>query len=133
MRQPLTYAIAHQAAEAVLDAARLDGLHVCVAVVDSSGVLKVLLQDDGAAAIGVETSRRKAYTAAVMHLPTAEFAEFGKDAHLVDSQLLAIPGGHPITADDGEVIGGIGVGGALATTDDRLAAQALTAIAAFLV
>ncbi|WP_416983404.1 GlcG/HbpS family heme-binding protein [Streptomyces sp. T028] len=132
MTERLSYDIARQAAEATLEIARAEGLKVCVTVVDSSGAVKVLLKDDGAAPIGVETSRRKAYTAAVMHLPTAEFAEFGKDSHLIDSQLLAIPGGHPIVTDTDEVIGGIGVGGALAATDDRLAADGLKSIAALL-
>ncbi|MEV7389148.1 heme-binding protein [Streptomyces sp. NPDC091215] len=132
MREPLSYDIAHRAAQAVLEAARADGLKVCVTVVNGSGAVKVLLKDDGAAPIGVETSRRKAYTAAVMHMPTAQFAEFGKDSHLIDGQLLAIPGGHPITTEDGDVIGGIGVGGALGATDDRLAAQALKTIATLL-
>ncbi|MER6353460.1 heme-binding protein [Streptomyces sp. NPDC001634] len=133
MREPLSYDLAHRAAEAVLEAARADGIRACVTVVNSSGVVKVLLQDDGAGPMGVETSRRKAYTAALMHMPTAKFAEFAKDPHLIDSQLLAIPGGHPIVMDDGEVIGGIGVGGADGATDDRLAAQALKSIAALLV
>ncbi|MFJ3802513.1 heme-binding protein [Streptomyces sp. NPDC090088] len=132
MREPLSYGIAHRAAEAVLEAARAEGLRMCATVVNSSGVVKVLLQDDGAGPMGVETSRRKAYTAAVIHLSTTRFAEFAKDPHLIDSELLAIPGGHPITTDDGEVIGGIGVGGADGATDDRLAVQALKSIAALL-
>jgi uncharacterized protein GlcG (DUF336 family) len=52
--------------------------------------------------------------------------------HLVDAQLLPVPGGVPITVDDGEVIGGIGVGGADGATDDRLAVEALKSIAALL-
>lgn len=139
MREPLSYDIARGAAEAVLEAARAEGARVCVVVVNRSGVTKVLLCDDGVGPIAVETARRKAYTAAVVGMPTAAFATFAADPvmrfsppHLVDSQLLAVPGGQPVVVDDGEVIGGIGVGGADGDTDDRLASEALKSIAALL-
>ncbi|MGW2048324.1 GlcG/HbpS family heme-binding protein [Streptomyces sp. NPDC001858] len=139
MREPLTYALAHGAAEAALEAARAEGLRICVVVVNRSGVTKVLLSDDGVGPIGVETARRKAYTAAVTGLPTAAFAGFAASpamavapVHLVDAQLLPVPGGVPITVDDGEVIGALGVGGADGDTDDRLAVQALKTIAELL-
>ena len=139
MREPLAYAIAHGAAEAALEAARAEGVRICVVVVNRSGITKVLLSDDGLGPIGVETARRKAYTAAVSGMPTALFADFAASpamavapVHLVDAQLLPVPGGVPITVDDGEVIGGIGVGGADGATDDRLAVKALESIAALL-
>ncbi|MFJ2241602.1 heme-binding protein [Streptomyces sp. NPDC087859] len=132
MREPLSYAIAYGAAEAALDAARTEGARICVAVVNRSGITKVLLSDDGVGPIGIETARRKAYTAAVTGLPTSKFAAFAASpamavapVHLVDPALLAVPGGMPITVDDGEVIGAVGIGGADAGTDERLAARAL--------
>jgi uncharacterized protein GlcG (DUF336 family) len=139
MREPLTYAIAHGAAEAALEAARSEGVRICVVVVNRSGITKVLLSDDGVGPIGIETARRKAYTAAVTGMPTAAFADFAASpamavapVHLVDADLLPVPGGVPVTVDDGEVIGGIGVGGADGATDDRLAVEALKTIAALL-
>ncbi|MGD6741564.1 GlcG/HbpS family heme-binding protein [Streptomyces sp. BH106] len=139
MRAPLTYEIAHTAAEAALAAARTGGLAVCAVVTDRSGGSKVLLADDGVGPIGVETARRKAHTAAVSGMPTAAFAELAASptmavapVRLLDDQLLPVPGGVPIRVDDGEVIGGIGVGGADAATDDRLARDALGAIAELL-
>ncbi|MBA2951209.1 GlcG/HbpS family heme-binding protein [Streptomyces himalayensis] len=132
MREPLTYAIAYGAAEAALEAARAEGARICVVVVNRSGVTKVLLSDDGVGPIGVETARRKAYTAAVTGIPTSTFAAFAASpamavapVHLVDAHLLPVPGGVPITVDDGEVIGAVGVGGADGETDDRLASRAL--------
>jgi uncharacterized protein GlcG (DUF336 family) len=140
MREPLSYDIARRAAEAVLDAARAEGAQVCAVVVNRSGVTKVLLGDDGVGPVGIETARRKAYTAAVTGMPTAAFAAFAADPamavtppHLVDGQLLPVPGGRPIVVDDGEVIGGIGVGGAHADTDDRLAGEALKSVGALLI
>ncbi|MBA4863118.1 heme-binding protein [Streptomyces sp. PSKA54] len=132
MREPLTYAIAYGAAEAALEGARAEGARICVVVVNRSGVTKVLLSDDGVGPIGVETARRKAYTAAVTGIPTSTFAAFAASpamavapVHLVDAHLLPVPGGVPITVDDGEVIGAVGVGGADGETDDRLASRAL--------
>ncbi|MFD4509078.1 heme-binding protein [Streptomyces sp. NPDC058457] len=132
MREPLSYAIAHKAAEAALDAARAEGARICVAVVNRSGITKVLLSDDGVGPIGIETARRKAYTAAVTGVPTSKFAAFAASpamavapVHHVDADLLAVPGGLPITVDDGEVIGAVGVGGADAETDERVASRAL--------
>ena len=139
MREPLSYDIARRAAEAVLDAARAEGARVCAVVVNRSGITKVLLADDGVGPIGIETARRKAYTAAVTGMSTAAFAALAADPvmaaappHLVDGQLLPVPGGHPVVVDDGEVIGGIGVGGGDGPADDRLAADALKAVAALL-
>ena len=136
MREPLAYAIAHGAAEAALEAARAEGVRICVVVVNRSGITKVLLSDDGVGPIGVETARRKAYTAAVTGMPTAAFADFAASpamavspVHLVDADLLPVPGGVPVTVDDGEVIGGIGVGGAHGSIDARLGEQALKSIA----
>ncbi|WP_329576285.1 MULTISPECIES: GlcG/HbpS family heme-binding protein [unclassified Streptomyces] len=136
MRAPLSYAIAHAAAESALAAARTEGAAICAVVIDRSGGSKVLLADDGVGLIGIETARRKAYTAAVSGMATSAFAELAASpamvvapVHLLDDQLLPVPGGVPITVDDGEVIGAIGIGGADAATDDRLARQALKAIA----
>ncbi|MGW2330283.1 GlcG/HbpS family heme-binding protein [Streptomyces sp. NPDC001700] len=139
MREPLTYAIAHGAAEAALTAARAEGARICVVVVNRSGITKVLLGDDGVGPIGVETARRKAYTAAVTGMATSAFAALATDPamaaappQLVDGNLLPVPGGQPVVVDDGEVIGGIGVGGADGATDDRLAVEALKSITGLL-
>lgn len=138
MREPLTYEIAHTAAEAAIELGRAQGLHVSVSVVNRSGITKVILSDDGAGPIAVETGRRKAYTSAVTGMPTTVFAAFVSDPrmaaappHQLDANLLAAPGGLPITID-GEIIGGIGVGGSDGETDTRLAERALHRIAAML-
>jgi glc operon protein GlcG len=136
MREPLTYEIASRAAEAALEAARAEGARISVTVVNRSGITKVVLADDGAGPIAVSTSRLKAYTAAVMGMTTADFAEAAASpimaanpVHLVDPDLHPVPGGFPIVADDGEVIGGIGVGGAHGGVDARIASVALKSVA----
>ena len=132
MREALSYTVAHGAAEAALEAARAEGARVCVAVVNRSGVIKVLLSDDAVGRIGIETARRKAYTAAVTGLPTSKFAALAAvrlilepRSRTVDADLLLLPGGVPITVDAGEVIGAVGVGGSDPETDERLASRAL--------
>lgn len=138
MREPLSYEAAHAAAQAVINLGRAQNLHLSVSVVNRSGITKVILSDDGASKMATETGRRKAYTAAVTSMPTSIFAKFAADPamaasppHAVDPQLLAAPGGLPIVVD-GEVIGGIGVGGADGETDDNIAAQALKEVAELL-
>ncbi|MBO4256950.1 GlcG/HbpS family heme-binding protein [Streptomyces griseorubiginosus] len=135
MREPLTYAIAHGAAQAALEAARAEGVRISVAVASRGGIVKVLLSDDGVGPMGIETARRKAYTAAVTGMPTSRFAQFAASPAMaaaspqqVDPLLLPAPGGLPISVDDGEVIGGVAVGGADGETDERIAAAALASI-----
>ena len=135
MREPLTYEIATAAAEHGIERGRKDGRAVCVVVVNRSGIIKALLADDGVGVLGVETARRKAYTAAVSGKTTAQFAAFAASptmqyapVHLVDAQLLPVAGGVPIVTADGEVIGGVGVGGADDTTDGAIARDAVDSI-----
>ncbi len=139
MREPLSLEIARQAAEAALAAARAEGARVCAVVVGSGGTAKVLLADDGVRPIHVETARRKAYTSAVTGLPSRVLAMLTENPHmnhtsplLIDGQLISAPGGRPILVDDGEVIGGLGVGGARSDTDERIAEEALKAVAELL-
>jgi uncharacterized protein GlcG (DUF336 family) len=136
MRAPLTFEAARAAADAVLTAGRAEGLRLAVAVVDRGGITRVLLGDDGAGPIAIETARRKAYTSAAVGFPTAMFAKIAASPemastppHLVDPYLLPVPGGLPIVVDESEVIGGVGVGGADGATDDRLAAIGVQTIA----
>jgi uncharacterized protein GlcG (DUF336 family) len=131
MRAPLTFEAARTAADAVLAAGRAEGLRLAVAVVDRGGITRVLLADDGAGPIAIETARRKAYTTAVTGFAqlAASPAMAAAPPHLVDPNLLPVPGGVPIVVDESEVIGGVGVGGADGDTDDRLAATAVKSIA----
>lgn len=138
MREPLTYAVAHTAAQAVIAAGRERGLHVAVSVVNRSGITKVILADDGAGVIAVETSRRKAYTTAVTGMPSAMFAQVASDPrmaaappHVLDPQLLPAPGAVPIVVEC-EVIGAVGVGGADGETDVSLAEAGLASVASLL-
>jgi len=93
------------------------GYKVSAAVVDRSGVIQSQMRGDGAGVHTIDSSRRKAYTAASMGRPTQKFAELvGKhpDLHALggmNNSILLLGGGFPIRID-GQIVGGLGVGGA---------------------
>jgi uncharacterized protein GlcG (DUF336 family) len=128
--------LAGQAIQASLDACKKDGYRVSVSIVDRAGVLRVMARADGAGPHTVDSSRKKAYTAASLRRPTTELAELiNKVPSLqglreINDQILMLGGGLPIEIG-GEVVGGIGVGGAPgAHLDDACAQAGLDAIGA---
>jgi uncharacterized protein GlcG (DUF336 family) len=129
-QQPyLPLELALQAASAALAHCEADGYLVSVAVVDRSGVLKILLKGDGAGPHTVNSSWKKAYTAASLGRSTAEYAQLIASTPEIeglrnmDPQLLFLGGGLPIAVDE-VVVGGIGVGGAPGAQFDEACAQA---------
>ncbi len=125
----LPLAMAREAAAEALAQCRRDGYRVSVAVVDRSGVLRVLLRDDGAGVHTVDSSRRKAYTAASMREPTMKFAALIarlpqlQGLRDMNESILILGGGLPVRFGD-EVVGGIGVGGAPGAHLDEHCARA---------
>lgn len=124
----LSLAAASAAAEGAIAQCRLDGFRVTVTVVDRSGRIKAVMRDDGTGPHTLDSSRRKAFTAASFRISSADFARLvGTNpaaANLKDIEgVLAVAGGLPIRAGD-EVIGGIGVGGAPGGDKDEACAQA---------
>lgn len=131
---PLTQA--GRAVHAALEACRKDGYRVSVSVVDRAGVLRAMIRADGAGPHTVDSSRKKAYTAASLRRPTTELAELINKVPTLQAlremndQVLILGGGLPIEIG-GEVVGGIGVGGAPgAHLDDACAQAGLDAIGA---
>jgi uncharacterized protein GlcG (DUF336 family) len=105
-----------------------DGYRVSASVVDRAGVLQVLVRGDGAGPHTVDSSRRKAYTAASLRVSTQELAELiSQRPELqaledMNSSILLLGGGFPVTMG-GEGVGGIGVGGAPGTALDEACAR----------
>jgi uncharacterized protein GlcG (DUF336 family) len=96
-----------------------------VAVVDRSGQLMVLLRDEQAGPQTAEMARRKAYTARMFRMTTADFQKrtagdvpYAGQRDLVD--ILALSGGVPIQVGN-ETIGGVGSAGSTLETDDGCA------------
>jgi uncharacterized protein GlcG (DUF336 family) len=132
----LPIGMAGKAIQASLDACKKDGYRVSVSVVDRSGVLRAMARADGAGPHTVDSSRKKAYTAASLRRSTTELADLiNKVSTLqalreMNDQVLILGGGLPIEIG-GEVVGGIGVGGAPgAQLDDACAQAGLDAIGA---
>ncbi len=125
----LPLSLATKAASAAVEQCTKDGHRVSVAVVDRAGVVRALLREDGAGPHTVDSSRKKAYTSASLRRPTAELGEMIAKMPAVqglrdmNENILLLGGGLPIEFD-GEVLGGIGVGGAPGGHLDAACAQA---------
>lgn len=125
----LPLGLAGKAAAAAVDKCKQDGYRVSAAVVDRAGVLRVLFRGDGAGPHTTDSSSKKAYTAASLRRPTSELAELiTKVPSLqalreMNDRILILGGGLPIEIG-GEVVGGIGVGGAPGAHLDDACAQA---------
>jgi len=125
----LPVAVAIKAAAGAFDKCKEDGYPVSVAVVNRDGVLTAFMRASGAGPHTVSSSTRKAYTAASLRRSTGELADLiAKQPALqslrdMDPNILILGGGLPIVID-GEVIGGIGVGGAPGSQFDEACARA---------
>lgn len=121
--------MAHKAVRAAVNKCRQDGYGVSAAVVDVSGVLRALSRGDGAGPHTVDSSRRKAYTAVSLGVPTQELAGLiAKNPRLqalrdMNESILILGGGFPVRID-GEVVAGLGVGGAPGAHLDAACARA---------
>ena len=130
----LPLALATKAAHATVDKCLADGYRVTVTVVDRGGNIRAVLRQDGAGPHTVDSSRKKAYTSASMKQPTARLADLvakmpaAQGLQHMNEHMLLLGGGLPIEIG-GEVVGGIGVGGAPGGHLDAACAQAgLTSI-----
>ena len=110
-------ALALEAAQAALSACAANSVKAVASVVDSAGVLRLLLAADGASNNSIEISGKKAFTANALKAATSEIAErMEKDPAFkakieADKTLWPRPGGLPLMAAN-DVIGAIGVSGA---------------------
>lgn len=119
--------ISYEAAAAIVSTAIAKGAEesvaVSVAVVDPGLNLVAFGKADGATAHSVETSRRKANTAASTKKESGWMPEsLELTLPLGANNLLTnIPGGHPIIFD-GKVVGGFGIAGGTVDQDALIAA-----------
>jgi uncharacterized protein GlcG (DUF336 family) len=125
----LPLSLATKAVQAALEACKKDGYRVSVSIVDRAGVLRAMGRADGAGSHTVDSSRKKAYTAASLRRPTTELAELIAKVPTLQAlremnpEILILGGGLPIEIS-GDVVGGIGVGGAPGAHLDDACAQA---------
>jgi uncharacterized protein GlcG (DUF336 family) len=129
----LGLALAKTIAEATIAECQAKGFHTAAAVVDRAGQVLVILRDEQGTAQMAEMARRKAYTARMFRMPTAEFQKrTANDPSLLPQRdvqdILALGGGMPIQTA-GEVIGGVGSSGSSQETDEGCAKAGLAKVA----
>ncbi len=132
-KQTISYAAAADMVAAAIKKADELGCKQNVAVVDDGGNLTAFGRMDGAPILGVEGCQRKAFTA-LFGVGTRDlYGAIKDDQALVVglshfSRATMIGGGLPIVID-GEIIGGIGVGGGSVDEDVACAEAGLTVVA----
>lgn len=129
----LSLDMAKTIAEATLSECRSKGFHTAAAVVDRAGQLLVLLRDEQATGQIAEMARRKAYTARMFRMTTAEFQKrttpdtpYAGQRDMAD--ILALSGGVPIQVG-GETVGGVGSAGSNLQMDDACAKAGVARVA----
>jgi uncharacterized protein GlcG (DUF336 family) len=127
--QDLSLAQAQAVLAAALAAAEEQGTLMDIAVVDAGGNLKAFARMDGAWRGSIDIAQKKAFTARAFDLPTEAIGALSQPGgplsgiEVSNGGLITFPGGLPLQADDGTVIGAIGVSGAT-VEHDRAVAEA---------
>jgi uncharacterized protein GlcG (DUF336 family) len=136
MQRNLSLGLARTIAEAALAECSSKGFHTSVVVVDRAGQVLVSLRDEQAAPHTLEMARRKAYTARMFKMTTADFQKRTTPDQLYAAQrditdMLALSGGVPILVGT-EAIGGVGSSGSSLTQDDACAKAGIAKVAELL-
>jgi glc operon protein GlcG len=128
-----THRITHEATLRMLEAgvakASAMGTPVSIAVVDASGELLAFVRMDGARLFSARATIKKAITSASQRQPTGYYPKEGEVSMQIrmDGDFTNVPGGFPISVD-GQVVGGVGAGGAKTEEDVEIARAALAAV-----
>jgi uncharacterized protein GlcG (DUF336 family) len=126
-RHVLSADLAVEAAQAAIAACKSQGFNVTATVADRSGAIKIMLVGDGAGGVSRESTRRKAYTSALLGISTDDLAKRlangGFNPSLYDPQMISGAGGVPIKLGN-ETIGGIAAAGAPGGDKDEACAKA---------
>jgi len=112
------------------------GTQMCIAIVDSGGVLKAFHRMDDAWVGSIDIAMKKAKTAVFFGMPTGEIGKLSQPGgplygieHSNDG-LITFPGGLPVVDGDGVMIGAIGVSGSSVENDHAVALAGVAAIGA---
>lgn len=108
------------------------GWLVSAAVIDRHGNLIAFARQDGSTLASGLSAQAKAWTSAAIGASTSDLQPLtapGQPIHGLpyaagpNRPITPVPGGIPIHATDGTLLGGIGIGGAPAPGDDHLVAE----------
>jgi uncharacterized protein GlcG (DUF336 family) len=99
-----------------------------IAVVDAGSNLKAFVRMDGAWQGSIDIAIKKARTARFFDMPTGEIGKLSQPGGPLfgiehsNGGLITFPGGVPILAGDGTLIGAVGVSGSTVENDHAVAA-----------
>ena len=134
----LTAAGARKIVDTAVEKAKRENIAITIAVVDAGGHLMLLERMDGGKFHSVHSATTKAVCAASNKRPTGSTGAVGQSLDMLHALGLALAagperwtameGGCPIMAG-GECIGGVGVAGGNFEFDERIAREAVAAIA----
>jgi uncharacterized protein GlcG (DUF336 family) len=123
------FAAAIQAVNAGLKKSNELGTKMNIAIVDRGGNLVAFAREDGAWVGSVDISVKKAKTATFFDMETQEIGKLSQPGGSLyniehsNNGLITFPGGIPLTAPDGTILGGVGVSGST-VEDDKVVAEA---------
>ncbi len=132
--QDLSLAQAQSVLAAAIAAAEEQGTKMDVAVVDAGGNLKAFARMDGAWLGSIDIATTKARTARYFDLPSEELGALSQPGgplygiEVSNGGLITFPSGLPLKAEDGTVIGAIGVSGSTVEDDRAVAAAGAAAL-----
>lgn len=125
------FAAAIQAVNAGLKKSNELGTKMNIAVVDRGGNLIAFAREDEAWVGSVDVSIKKAKTATFFDMETQEIGKLSQPGGSLyniehsNSGLITFPGGIPLTAPDGTILGGVGVSGSSVENDYAVAKEAV--------
>lgn len=127
----ITHETALKAVQLALTEGAKQGVAISVAIVDPSLTLVAFAKADGATPHSVETSRRKANTAASTRKASGWMPdEIAVTLPLASNSLLTnVPGGFPLYFD-GKLVGGLGIAGGTVEQDAAIAEAVIEALGA---
>lgn len=101
----------------------------CITIVDDGGHLLAFVRMDGARVLSIDSSRKKAMTAASSRVPSGGISPENeiKLALATDGKTTNLLGGVPVVVD-GHVIGAVGVGSGTGEQDLEVAKAAIAAL-----
>ena len=119
--------LAQHLISAALERANQQSVHIAAAVVDSAGELVAYARMNKTSPQACLLARSKAYTAARDRQKSGSLGTWAREtgktvADWTDANITGIAGGVPVTDDDGQVIGALGISG-LSEHDDELLAE----------
>ena len=120
--------------EAAIAASTDMGLLMDIAIVDAGANLKAFARMDGAWLGSIDIALKKARTARLFNFPTGALGELSQPGgplyqiEVSNGGLITFPGGVPLMAEDGTVIGAIGVSGSTVEDDHAVATAGAAAL-----